>query len=109
MAEAGITSAQSRMNRTEAALVDELRPAALSHLIKVADEAAAHHRNPLTRLSTALTDVAASSADPYLIIDDLLDGVAHVIAARIPLCQQRDIACQVEIKMDEVLIGWKLK
>ncbi len=89
--------------------MDKPRPTALCRLIEVADNAAAHHANPLARFSTVLTDITASSADPYLIIESLLDGIALVIAARIPLDRQREIACQVEVRLFEVLVAWELK
>jgi hypothetical protein len=98
-----------RLIKKETTSMDELRPAALLHLTDAADKAAARHENPLARLSDAWMDAAASSADPYLIIDNLLNAVAHVIAARVPLSLQHDIACDVETRVAQVLEAWKLK
>jgi len=89
--------------------MDQLRPTALVKLIEAANRAALYQRNPLARLSAALSDAAVSRTEPGLIIEDLLDGVARVIATRVPLDRQRDTACEVEVRMSEVLAAWELK
>ena len=89
--------------------MDEPTPTALAHLIEVANDAAAHHTNFLAALVAALTDAAASPADPYLVIDSLLQAIPQMIAARVPLDRQRDIAGEVEVRLSELLAAWELK
>jgi hypothetical protein len=89
--------------------VDEPRQATLEHLIDLAHEAADRRSNPLARLDAALMDAATSPADPYLIIDALLQTIPHIIAARIPLHQQGHIADEVEARLSEALGAWRLK
>ena len=90
-------------------MMDEPKPAALAHLIEVANDAAANHTNFLATLIAALTDAAASPADPYLAIESLLRAIPQMIAARVPLDRQRDIAGDVEVRLSELLAAWKLK
>lgn len=85
------------------------RPTALDHLIKGAHDAAAQHQNPVAMLSTALMVAATSPADPYVVIDNLLQGIVHIIAARIPLDRQREVAVETEIQLSELLAAWELK
>lgn len=88
--------------------MDEPRAAAVSHLIELACQTAARYPNPLDKLATALKDAMVSSAEPYLIIDSLLQAVASIIAARVPLQRQRDIADKVETRLSEALSEWEL-
>jgi len=89
--------------------VDESRPAALAQLIEVANEAAARHANPVVQLAAALTTAATSPADPYLLIDSLLQAIPRMIAARIPLDRQREVAGEAEIQLSRLLAAWELK
>jgi hypothetical protein len=89
--------------------MDEPRPAALAHLIEVAKDAAANHTNFLATLVAALTDAAASPADPYLVIDSLLQAIPQMIAARVPLDRQQDVAGETEVRLSKLLAAWELK
>jgi hypothetical protein len=89
--------------------VNEPRSTTVSHLIELARRAAAPYPNPLAKLATALMDALASPAEPYLIIDNLLQTIAQVIAARVPLERQRAIAAAVETRLTEALSAWELK
>jgi hypothetical protein len=54
-------------------------------------------------------DAAASSADPYLIIDTMVQTIPRIIAARVPLHHQKHIAEEVEARLSDVLSAWELK
>ena len=89
--------------------MDNPKPTTLEHLIQAVQDAAAQHPNPLSRLTTALMDVATSPADPYLIIDSLLHGIIHITAARVPLDRQQQIAAETEVQLSKLLVAWELK
>ena len=48
-------------------------------------------------------DVAASEADPYLIVGALIEGIAHTIDARIPMERRSDtIRASVALLIDRL-------
>jgi hypothetical protein len=89
--------------------VDEPRQTTLEHLVERAHEAAVGRWSALARLDAALLDAAASSADPYLMIDAMVQTIPRIIAARVPLHHQRHIADEVEVRLSEALSAWELK
>jgi hypothetical protein len=104
-----LTSGLLKCGYMEISLVDVPRSAGLERLVEIAQEAAVQHQNPVTRLNAALMDAATGPADPYLVINNLLRGVVHMIAARVPLERQKEVAGEAELALSDLFVAWALR
>jgi hypothetical protein len=78
--------------RTTKGSLENTGQSELAKLIASVTQTAAGELNPVTVLANIIRTIAASDADPYLVIGVLLEGSVHTLASSIPCERQKDTA-----------------
>jgi hypothetical protein len=78
---------------------------AVKALVHNVERVAKEKPDPTLILAEAICRIAASDADPYLVLGVLIEGAAHTLAASIPLEGQADtVAALVQLWRDRLRV-----